>query len=297
MRGKVCVVVPVGVVTGITPAYAGKSLVFRLIIPFLRDHPRLCGEKRTLFSRLFHVSGSPPPMRGKAKRAMTSLQKSGITPAYAGKSVDGISHIYGVQDHPRLCGEKRHLMQAQCLTQGSPPPMRGKVAGTRSVGFKVRITPAYAGKRLSASAFAVRIEDHPRLCGEKVNFAHFCTSAAGSPPPMRGKAVHYTGGSIECRITPAYAGKSFSLRRRGHEMWDHPRLCGEKDRSKVLLNGESGSPPPMRGKGCRLFAVYRRMGITPAYAGKSTIKNTGDAECGDHPRLCGEKVTVWKPAM
>ena len=150
--------------------------------------------------------------------------------------------------------------------------MRGKVHAVAEVVLVHGITPAYAGKSTHPTHTAHAKGDHPRLCGEKVNFAHFCTSAAGSPPPMRGKAVHYTGGSIECRITPAYAGKSFSLRRRGHEMWDHPRLCGEKDRSKVLLNGESGSPPPMRGKDQEQLPVNANIRITPAYAGKSEIR-------------------------
>ena len=31
--------------TGITPAYAGKSLVPRWVAKKTKDHPRLCGEK------------------------------------------------------------------------------------------------------------------------------------------------------------------------------------------------------------------------------------------------------------
>ena len=30
---------------GITPAYAGKSLISYLYTLYLQDHPRLCGEK------------------------------------------------------------------------------------------------------------------------------------------------------------------------------------------------------------------------------------------------------------
>ena len=45
MRGKVWVVVPLGVVTGITPAYAGKSNSETGEVKHVGDHPRLCGEK------------------------------------------------------------------------------------------------------------------------------------------------------------------------------------------------------------------------------------------------------------
>ena len=53
--------------TGITPAYAGKSLFCRCSLLVIWDHPRLCGEK------LKSIDGEDAG--------------SGITPAYAGKSV------------------------------------------------------------------------------------------------------------------------------------------------------------------------------------------------------------------
>ena len=50
---------------GITPAYAGKSLVEVCFVIPVQDHPRVCGEKCSSkdFVKLF--SGSPPRMRGK----------------------------------------------------------------------------------------------------------------------------------------------------------------------------------------------------------------------------------------
>ena len=45
-------------------------------------------------------------MRGKAPHNRVFLQQSGITPAYAGKSIT-VAVLHFVQrDHPRLCGEK-----------------------------------------------------------------------------------------------------------------------------------------------------------------------------------------------
>ena len=37
---------------GITPAYAGKSCRILLALLCLRDHPRVCGEKQGMPSRL-----------------------------------------------------------------------------------------------------------------------------------------------------------------------------------------------------------------------------------------------------
>ena len=45
MRGKAFTVPDDGEITGITPAYAGKSHVSNQIVQFREDHPRLCGEK------------------------------------------------------------------------------------------------------------------------------------------------------------------------------------------------------------------------------------------------------------
>ena len=52
----------------------------------------------------------------------------------------------GVQDHPRLCGEKALWSMAIFAYKGSPPPMRGKVVLPVFGALMLRITPAYAGK-------------------------------------------------------------------------------------------------------------------------------------------------------
>ena len=45
----------------------------------------------------------------------------------------------------------------------------------------------------------------------------------------------------------------------------------------------------MRGKGNPFPTVRVKLGITPAYAGKSTIPEDLSSVFWDHPRLCGEK--------
>ena len=92
--------------------------------------------------------------------------------------------------------------------EGSPPPMRGKVAQIQAYDLYNRITPAYAGKSFLSTFRAFCNQDHPRLCGEKSfeQFRTFCVK--GSPPPMRGKEALYSAVQRGDRITPAYAGKS-----------------------------------------------------------------------------------------
>ena len=131
----------------ITPAYAGKREFRRVQTLLHQDHPRLCGEK--------------------SAEIMAEHDAEGITPAYAGKRVPKIPQTQRTRDHPRLCGEKGGFRHLASLDLGSPPPMRGKDPLIRLSFATVRITPAYAGKRVQLAAIHGGIGDHPRLCGEK----------------------------------------------------------------------------------------------------------------------------------
>ncbi len=110
---------------------------------------------------------------------------------------------------------------------------------------------------------------------------------------MRGKAVFVRHCCVLSRITPAYAGKRPMSGQTVPSNWDHPRLCGEKDLTKDALHWYKGSPPPMRGK--ETLHCWRKGScrITPAYAGKSVEVLCGLSNQKDHPRLCGEKLSVW----
>ena len=65
---------------------------------------------------------------------------------------------------------------------------------------------------------------------------------------MRGKVYAVFAVLSPTGITPAYAGKSFSVRIPEYHIADHPRLCGEKVVKALAKLLREGSPPPMRGK-------------------------------------------------
>ena len=173
--------------TGITPAYAGKRSCAANMRQLVKDHPRLCGEKRCRSRHCVTVQGSPPPMRGKVNLMVLTVTALGITPAYAGKRDCHRSQVHRWRDHPRLCGEKSPF--CVCLIS------RGG------------ITPAYAGKSHTRSTGTVPDRDHPRLCGEKAYAGANTNRWIGSPPPMRGKGQLFCHLWRFIRITPAYAGK------------------------------------------------------------------------------------------
>ena len=212
------------------------------------DHPRVCGEKTSTFGWQPGNRGSPPRMRGKdVDRYALELQQR-ITPAYAGKSTS----TFGWQPGNR----------------GSPPRMRGKGLPQGHRGRDRGITPAYAGKSRQRGRGGRGRQDHPRVCGEKPECPPGTPSCAKSPPRMRGKAINGVSQRKDRRITPAYAGKSAPDRPTPRRPADHPRVCGEKFLCIAEPVCGLGSPPRMRGKVTRLYALADKEGITPAYAGK-----------------------------
>ena len=134
-----------------------------------------------------------------------------------------------------------------------------------------------------------RTWDHPRMCGEKSQLLCAAASCEGSPPRVRGKASALDVLPLPCGITPAYAGKSSEDTRRSGTNGDHPRVCGEKSFENGVKGYFEGSPPRMRGKAVDCPFSLPLVGITPAYAGKSTKQAKQQDKARDHPRVCGEK--------
>ena len=131
---------------GITPAYAGKSIVHLPFVLRVGDHPRVCGEKGRTGALDVVQRGSPPRMRGKVRELLFSFHCARITPAYAGKSGEQSPAWRVLQDHPRVCGEKAVVSGFVNWSWGSPPRMRGKAGDLVHVETESGITPAYAGK-------------------------------------------------------------------------------------------------------------------------------------------------------
>ena len=72
-------------------------------------------------------------------------------------------------------------------------------------------------------------------------------------------------------------------------------MCGEKQRSAESVTIPMGSPPHVRGKDRLWQKRFHEVGITPACAGKRRAQDRQDPPRGDHPRMCGEKVSSTSP--
>ena len=138
------------------------------------------------------------------------------------------------------------------------------------------ITPALAGKRLSPVTPYNPPSDYPRMGGEKSDKATPCGYILGSPPHGREKVPVLLMLLVYIGITPAWAGKSRGKTPVLSPHGDHPRVGGEKKKSRRCCTSIGGSPPRGRGK-----------------AGHQSNQQT---RCKDHPRVGGEKCTQPRPA-
>src|SRR5690625_1147602 len=109
---------------GITPAYAGKTLFPNVETMCILDHPRVCGKDACPLCFCLGVAGSPPRMRERLNFHQYLSFRTGITPAYAGKTFLTLSAFQLVWDHPRVCGKDSCYFFLQWLNSGSPPRMR-----------------------------------------------------------------------------------------------------------------------------------------------------------------------------
>ena len=166
--------------------------------------------------------------------------------------------------------------------------MRGKLCRSGSVVSRLRLIPAYAGKTMRCLAFVGMYRAHPRVCGE--NSAPQLNSfvRTGSSPRMRGKHQYMRLAILNCRLIPAYAGKTYICSQGDGLRPAHPRVCGENSRRAVPNLTTPGSSPRMRGKLFLGVVFTRARGLIPAYAGKTSLSLSARTRTRAHPRVCGE---------
>ena len=117
----------------IIPACAGKSSLILSRLRLCEDHPRVCGEKYFMCSKIEQNLGSSPRVRGKANSFCAFDFKLRIIPACAGKRRRQTTAGSAGKDHPRVCGEKSLAAATRATTVGSSPRVRGKVGATLTV--------------------------------------------------------------------------------------------------------------------------------------------------------------------
>ena len=90
---------------GLIPAYAGKTRLKQIRRGDDWAHPRVCGENVNIGFICKRVQGSSPRMRGKRAISIAPRAKTGLIPAYAGKTGNFSPPLNSSRAHPRVCGE------------------------------------------------------------------------------------------------------------------------------------------------------------------------------------------------
>ena len=152
--------------SGITPACAGKTALITSTIIIRWDHPRVCGKNVVFSTAQASSVGSPPRVREKRNHAAISLRAYGITPACAGKTNRIPEYLRFLRDHPRVCGKNACARTHTLIPLGSPPRVREKPPVHGRLFLFCGITPACAGKTIVLSVLLRLIGDHPRVCGK-----------------------------------------------------------------------------------------------------------------------------------
>ena len=150
--------------------------------------------------------------------------------------------------------------------------MRGKLTFIGYDETATRITPADAGKTVSTFFISFTYQDHPRGCGENSLSTTYSPIDIGSPPRMRGKQGMSEKITMNLRITPADAGKTYLFFPKLSEHEDHPRGCGENYDETATIHSCTRITPADAGKTSSAFAIFTKI--------------------SDHPRGCGENCEV-----
>ena len=125
------------------------------------------------------------------KRPVTSMVTflSGITPASAGKTLQGRGSVPALEDHPRECGKNTKQSGNRHWLPGSPPRVREKQVPKSYSYCHFRITPASAGKTIHFRLDFLFAWDHPRECGKNHIQRLQLVLVGGITPASAGKTL------------------------------------------------------------------------------------------------------------
>ncbi len=256
----------------IIPAPAGNTFRVRRKPPFSPDHPRACGEHEGRKLPQFSDVGSSPRLRGTPRRGRPNVVPVRIIPAPAGNTTPPGRASLPAADHPRACGEHRHVTQSPTSKIGSSPRLRGTREDVPRYAGILRIIPAPAGNTADRHWTRWQAPDHPRACGEHQDWKCLFGSGFGSSPRLRGTHSRKVGDFQQCRIIPAPAGNTEPASHGGRGLSDHPRACGEHAGATDVRVPIFGSSPRLRGTPGNRFRTGRRDRIIPAPAGNTEAR-------------------------
>ena len=130
--------------------------------------------------------GSSPRVRGSRKTVHDRTGLSGIIPAGAGLTLQGLLRSCETWDHPRGCGAHSINTWTPIIFAGSSPRVRGSHLMLAADDDGFGIIPAGAGLTACRADCSRCYRDHPRGCGAHPAEFEELTPGEGSSPRVRG---------------------------------------------------------------------------------------------------------------
>ncbi len=190
-------------------------------------------------------------------------------PAGAGNAGCSAVLISPTTVHPRGCGERFAVMAMAPQHTGSSPRVRGTLAEVSSQAATERFIPAGAGNA------TVHRSQTPQ--------------GVGSSPRVRGTPWDSKSSMRASRFIPAGAGNAAEDFAHSKLLSVHPRGCGERKGHELLVVGQVGSSPRVRGTHPDSQGRAIEYRFIPAGAGNATGEQLIVADIAVHPRGCGER--------
>ena len=100
--------------------------------------------------------------------------------------------------------------------------------------------------------------------------------------------------AASARFIPAFAGNAIPGGERGQLDAVHPRVCGERHRSRPGRAAGCGSSPRLRGTLNRQRTCSVLVRFIPAFAGNALHRRACTAPPPVHPRVCGERRVITR---
>ena len=173
-------------------------------------------------------------------------------------------------------------------TQGLPPRGRGNPPEVPMPAQRLGSTPAWAGKPISTLVIPSASKVYPRVGGETTGISPLVAGFGGLPPRGRGNQRRRGGELVYSRSTPAWAGKPIRQVWQHHGMGVYPRVGGETNPKSRPIRLLPGLPPRGRGNRPTRLPPLRRLGSTPAWAGKPSQVSRLLGANRVYPRVGGE---------
>ncbi len=211
-------------------------------------------------------------------------------------------------DHPRSRGKTSRDRRKAGRTAGPPPLAREDRTFPTPDPVNRRTTPARAGRPACRRSSPRAAADHPRSRGKTWSGTVACSSSSGPPPLAREDLVHArirsanTGPPplaredrrqrpperLQCRTTPARAGRPGAGAAAPRTSPDHPRSRGKTLVRGVQVRLDAGPPPLAREDQLPVEDSARGSRTTPARAGRPRYSTVPSVRAADHPRSRGK---------